>query len=206
MWGKGYTEKAKAKIDTFPIPQEVTFDKEGITLDKYTIKTLTRLVYRKTKRKPPNAIKRWNLNLADEFYPPPKLDWLRISQIYTSHFRSPKDYSLHFRHITNRGLITRVKMRETDITCRLCGTLDEHILELEGYPCIIKILRPLLRLAGHRSYTFTDILFAFPDEKNQGLPNMLIIAWKFIIRHFYQSDEQVTAYPDHATITKLTLA
>jgi hypothetical protein len=97
-------------------------------------------------------------------------------------------------------------MRETDITCRLCGTQDEHILELGGCPCIIKILRPLLRLAGHRSYTFTDILFAFPDEKNLGLPNMLIIAWKFIIRHFYQIDEQATAYTDHVTITKLTLA
>jgi hypothetical protein len=50
------------------------------------------------------------------------------------------------------------------------------------------------------------MLFAFPDEKNQGLPNMLIIAWKVIIRHFYQLDEQATAYTDHATITKLALA
>jgi hypothetical protein len=49
-------------MDTFPIPQEFTFDKEGTTLDKYTIKTLTRLVYRKTKRKSPNAIKKWNKN------------------------------------------------------------------------------------------------------------------------------------------------
>jgi hypothetical protein len=97
-------------------------------------------------------------------------------------------------------------MREPDITCRLCGTHDEHILELGGCPCIIKILRQLLRLADHRSYTFTDILLAFPDEKKQGLRNMLIIASTFIIRHFYLVEEQSTAYTDHATITKLTLA
>jgi hypothetical protein len=97
------------------------------------------------------------------------MDWLRLSQINISHFLPPKDYNLHFRHITHRDLITRIKMRESNTTCRLCGTHEEHILELGGCPCVIKILKPLLKLAGCRSYKYTDILFAFPDEETFGL-------------------------------------
>jgi hypothetical protein len=50
-WGKGHT--GNAKVDTFPIPQESTFDKDGTTLDKFTIKALTRLVDKKLKENPP---------------------------------------------------------------------------------------------------------------------------------------------------------
>jgi hypothetical protein len=73
------------------------------------------------KENPPNAIKNWNKKLAAEFNPPPIMDWLRISQIYTSHFLSPKDYNLHFNHITHRGFVTRIKMGELNITCRLAA-------------------------------------------------------------------------------------
>jgi hypothetical protein len=86
---KGYTGKAKA--DTYPIPQEFTFDEEGTTLDNFTIKAFTRLVYKKNRRKPPDAIKSWENKIAEDFAHPPTMDWARISQIYTSNFLSLKD-------------------------------------------------------------------------------------------------------------------
>jgi hypothetical protein len=82
-------------------------------------------------------------------------------------------------------------MREFNTTCRLCGTHEEHILELGGCPCVVKILKPLLKLAACRSYKYTDILFAFPDEETQGLKKSIILAWKFAIRHFYQNSIEI---------------
>jgi hypothetical protein len=82
----------------------------------------------------------------------------------------------------------------------------EHILGLGSCHCVIKILRPSLKLAGHRSHKITDILFAFPDEESQGLKNIVILAWKFIIRHFYQNSEQPIAFTEHASISKAILA
>jgi hypothetical protein len=35
---------------------------------------------------------------------------------------------------------------------------------------------------------------------------IIILAWKFIIHHFYQSSEQHVAFTDHTSITKATLA
>jgi hypothetical protein len=53
-WGKGYTGKAKS--DTYPIPQEFTFDKELTIHDNFPIKALTRLVYKKTKENLPTQL------------------------------------------------------------------------------------------------------------------------------------------------------
>jgi hypothetical protein len=98
-------------------------------------------------------------------------------------------------------------MKESNTTCRLCGRHVEHILELGSCYCVIKILRPFLRLAGHRSYKITDIFFAFPpDEESQGLKNIVILAWHFIIRHFYQNSEQPIAFTEHTSISKAILA
>jgi hypothetical protein len=58
-------------------------------------------------------------------------------------------------------------MRESNTTCRLCGTHEEHILELGGCPCVIKILKPLLKLAGCRSYKYTNILFASRTKRRE---------------------------------------
>jgi hypothetical protein len=54
-WGKGFTQSAMC--DSFPIPQEYTLDNDTVKIDQLTIKRLTQLIYKKTKRKPPNAIK-----------------------------------------------------------------------------------------------------------------------------------------------------
>jgi hypothetical protein len=97
-------------------------------------------------------------------------------------------------------------MKECNTICRLYGRHVEHILELGSCHCVIKILRPFLKLAGHRSYKITDILFAFPDEESQGLKNIVILAWKFIIRHFYQNSEQPIAFTKHTSISKAILA
>jgi hypothetical protein len=60
-------------------------------------------------------------------------------------------------------------------------------------------------MPGRRSYS-CGYYSPFPDKENQGLPVMLIIAWKLIIQHFYQIDGQSAAFTDHSTISKLTLA
>jgi hypothetical protein len=82
----------------------------------------------------------------------------------------------------------------------------EHILELGTCHCVIKILKPFLKLAGHRSYEITDVLFAVPDEESQGLKNIVFLAWKFIIRHFYPNSEQPIAFTEHTSISKAVLA
>jgi hypothetical protein len=125
--------------------------------------------------------------------------------MYTSSFLTPKDYNLHFRHITHRGLITRVRMNESNKQCRFCGAQTEHILHLGGCPTVIKILRPFLKLTGQRRFKYTDILFAFPDAETEGIKNIIILAWKFIIRHFYQDSLTPVAFTDCKVISKLIL-
>jgi hypothetical protein len=43
-----------------------------------------------------------------------------------------------------------------------------------------------------------------PNE-TAGLTYLTIIAWKFIIRHFYQNSETPLAFTDHRALAKLTL-
>jgi hypothetical protein len=156
--------------------QGFTFDKEGTTLDKYTIKTLTRLVYRKIKIKPPNAIKKWKTKTHGRVLssaqarlaqnkPDPHLT-LPFPQTKTTTYTSATS------HIAASLLEYKCAKLTSRVACRLlCGTHDEHILELGGCPCVIKILRPLLRFAGHRSYTFTDVLFApSPTKRSKASP------------------------------------
>jgi hypothetical protein len=54
-WGKGFIQSAMS--GSFPIPQEHTLDNDTVKIDQLTIKRLTQLIYKKTNRKPPNAIK-----------------------------------------------------------------------------------------------------------------------------------------------------
>jgi hypothetical protein len=199
-WGKGYT--ALSMEDSVPTPNEFAFDNDSTKLDQLTIKRLTQLIYQKTKRKAPNAIKKWALKLAKEFAPAPPVNWHNLSQIYSSSFLTPKDFNLHFRHITHRGLYTRVRMNEANKLCRLCGNKTEHILHLGQCPTVIC---PFLLMTEQRGFKCSGILFAFPDAETGGIENIIILAWKFIIRHSYQNSSTPVAFTDHNNISKIIL-
>jgi hypothetical protein len=58
---------------------------------------------------------------------------------------------------------------------------------------------------GQRRFKYTDILFAFPDVEREGIKNIIILAWKFIIRLFYQNSLSPVAFTDCKSISKLIL-
>jgi hypothetical protein len=60
-------------------------------------------------------------------------------------------------------------------------------------------------MTGQRRLKCTDILFALPDAESEGIKNIIILAWKFIIRHFYENCLTPVAFTDCKSISKLIL-
>jgi hypothetical protein len=84
----------------------------------------------------------------------------KINKIYKADFLSPKDFHNQFRHITNRALVTRIRMREQVVACRFCGTAPEHIIHLGRCPKLKALLRKLHTLSNIPSPTIHATLFA----------------------------------------------
>jgi hypothetical protein len=97
-WGKGYKGPRR---EAYPLPDEYSFDDEYTPLDATTVKILTSLFSKQQKHKPHPSLAAWGqrLGINDK-------QWDIIASRYNSSLLTPRDYHLHFKHITHRRIAT----------------------------------------------------------------------------------------------------
>jgi hypothetical protein len=97
-WGKGYKGPRR---EAFPLPDEYSFDDEYTPLDATTVKILTSLFSKQQTHKPHPSLAAWEkrLRIKDK-------QWDIIASRYNSSLLTPRDYHLHFKHITHRRIAT----------------------------------------------------------------------------------------------------
>jgi hypothetical protein len=72
-------------------------DEEGTPLDTTSVKTLTRVFFSNMKHKPHPSLATWGERLAIR-----ETHWRIVASRYNNTLLTPRDYHLHFKHITHR--------------------------------------------------------------------------------------------------------
>jgi hypothetical protein len=134
-WGSGYKGP---KREAFPLPDEYALDKEGTPLDTTSVKTLTRVFSSNVNHKPHPSLAAWEKRLAMG-----EDNWRIIASGYNSTLLTPRDYYLHFKHITHRRIATNKRFQDQPTICRFSHTHEETSVHLGRCPCLKKIFLSL---------------------------------------------------------------
>jgi hypothetical protein len=186
-WGKGYKGPRR---ESSPLPDEYALDVNETPLDATSVKILTNTFSGKRKHKPHPSIAAWNkrLPLNGEM-------WTIIASRYNNTLLIPRDYHLHFKHITHRRIATNNRFVDHSNLCRFCHTHKESSLHLGRCPALTSIFNTLNKAVNfHPSKDRSipqkalDTLFCFPCRDTPACVSHLhMIAWRFIITDFYRS-------------------
>jgi hypothetical protein len=183
-WGKGYKGPRR---ESFPLPDEYALDENETPLDVTSVKILTTTFSSKRKHKPHPSIAAWNQRL-----PLSKEMWTIITSRYTNTLLTPRDYHLHFKHITHRRIATNNRFVDQSNLCRFCHTHEETSLHLGRCPGLTTIFNTLNKAVNfHPSKDRSilqkalDTLFCLPCRDTPACVAQLhMIAWRFIITDF----------------------
>jgi hypothetical protein len=185
-WGKGYKGPRR---ETFPLPDEYALDAHGTPLDATTVKLLTHTFSLQKNQKQHSCLAAWTKRLAIT----PK-QWLIIASRYNNTVLTPRDYHLHFKHITHRRIGTNNRFADQSSICRFCHTHEETSVHLGRCPSLTKIFGTINKATGftpgkNRTYQqkALDTLFCHPCEDTPAcVVHLYLIAWRYIITEFYQ--------------------
>jgi ubiquitin len=108
-WGKGYKGPRR---ETFPLPDEYALDAHETPLDATTVKILTHTFSLQNNHKQHPCLAAWTKRLAIT----PK-QWLIIASRYNNSVLTPRDYHLHFKHITHRRIGTNNRFADQSSIC-----------------------------------------------------------------------------------------
>jgi hypothetical protein len=97
-WGPGYKGPQR---EVFPLPDEYALDEEGTPLDTTPVKTLTRVFSTNMKHKPHPSLAAWGKRLAIS-----ETHWRIVASRYNNTILTPRDFHLHFKHITHHRIAT----------------------------------------------------------------------------------------------------
>jgi hypothetical protein len=194
-WGKGYKGPRR---ESFPLPDEYALDENDTPLDSTTVRILTATFSNKRKHKPHPSIKAWNQRL-----PLNEENWKLIAQSYNNTLLTPRDYHLHFKHITHRRIATYNRYAGESNTCRFCHRQEESSKHLGGCPSLVPIFNTLNRKVNFRplknrspSQKALDTLFGHPHPDTPAcVTHLHMIAWRFILSDFYQLHYDETSPP-----------
>jgi hypothetical protein len=111
-WGKGYKGPRR---EAYPLPDEYSLDDKATPLDATTVKILTSLFNKKQNNKPHPSLAAWEkrLKIKDN-------QWDIIASRYNNSLLTPRDYHLHFKHITHRRIATNSSFIDQTSICRFC--------------------------------------------------------------------------------------
>eukprot|EP00962_Isochrysis_galbana_P032411 scaffold10647_cov113-Isochrysis_galbana.AAC.9 len=103
--------------ESFPLPDEYALDADETPLDQITVKTLSACFTAQLNSKPHPCLAAWawekRLPLTDK-------QWIIIASRYNNSLLTPRDYHLHFKHITHRRVGTNNRFSDQPSTCRFC--------------------------------------------------------------------------------------
>jgi len=163
---------------SFPNPKEWRYGDIDKTLDRITVKDLTG-AFTRIDSAIPSCIKKWTEIFGE-------LNFLGISERYSTGIISPKDYMPHFKLIMHRALFTNPHNPQagTDM-CRLCGVERESIAHFGKCTCLKPIFEQLRRVDGGVSWDDQVLnLFGHNSFKGivpPGISMIHFIVWKFIL-------------------------
>jgi hypothetical protein len=122
-WGKGHKGPRR---EAFPLPDEYSFDDEDTPLDATTVKIRTSLFSKQQNHKPHPSLAAWEKRLAND------KQWDIIASRYNSNssLLTPRDYHLHFKHITHRRIATNNRFADQSSICRFCYQYEETSMHL----------------------------------------------------------------------------
>ena len=185
-WGKGYKGPRR---ESFPLPDEYALDANNTPLDQITVKTLTASFSALQNPKPHPCIAAWEKRLHLTIR-----QWKIIASRYNNSLLTPRDYHLHFKHITHRRIGTNNRFADQPSACRFCHKYVESSVHLGRCPSLKKIFGTINKALGFAPRTnrnaqeqATDTLFCFPhDDTPHSVAHLYLIAWRFILTDFYQ--------------------
>jgi exonuclease III len=185
-WGKGYKGPRR---EAFPLPEEYSLDGKDTPLDETSVRILTRTFSSNIRHKPHPSMVAWTQRLAIN-----SAQWKIIATRYNNTFLTPRDYHLHFKHITHRRIATNNRYKEEPPQCRFCHKHTETSVHLGNCPALQPIFRHLNKIAEftpakkrNSQQRAKDNLFCFPDNITPPcIPHLYMIAWRYIITDFYQ--------------------
>ena len=175
-WGAGLLGPAES---SFPSPKEWHFRHSRLDLDKVNVKHLTRLFSLQTQ-KPPSCLAKW-----EAYYSPMK--WGPLSKAYSNAFLTGRDYHPHFSHILHRRFYSRVKAREADTRCRMCGGATESVEHLGRCRKLFPLREWLKDISGEYSWDERGKPAAFllglhPHETHgAGSTSLWLLVWSALI-------------------------
>ena len=171
-WGAGLLGPGES---SFPSPKEWHFRHSRTDLDKVDVKHLTRL-FSLQIQKPPTCLAKWEAH-----YHPMK--WEPLAKAYSNAFLTGKDYHPHFSHILHRRFYSRVKARETDTRCRMCGKTTESVEHLGRCQKLGPLRDWLEAISGEYSWSDpenrqTFLLGLHPHETHgAGTVSLWLLVW-----------------------------
>jgi hypothetical protein len=200
-WGKGYKGPRR---EAYPLPDEYSFDDEYTPLDATTVKILTSLFSKQQTHKPHPSLAAWEkrLGIKDK-------QWHIIASCYNSSLLTPRDYHLHFKHITHRRIATNNRFADQSSICRFCHQYEETSMHLGRCPCLTGIFGTVINKAVGFVPTqnmtvqqkILNTLFGHPHKDTPPcIDHLYMIAWRFIITDFYQL--QFNSAMPHFDITR----
>jgi hypothetical protein len=190
-WGKGYKGPRR---EAYPLPDKYSFDDEDTPLDATTVKILTSLFSKQQNHKPHPNLAAWEkrLGIIDK-------QWDTIASSYNSSLLTPRDYHLHFKHITHRRIATNNRFADQSSICRFCHQYEETSMHLGRCPCLtanegierIWLINKAVGFVPTENITVQqktlNILFGHPHKDTPPcIAHLHMIAWRFIITDFYQ--------------------
>jgi hypothetical protein len=134
-WGQGNKGPQR---EVFPLPDEYALDEEGTPLDTTSVKTLTRVFSSSMKHKAHPSQAAWGKRLAMS-----ETHWRIVASRYNNTILTPRDYHLHFKHITHRRIATNNRFQDHPSRCRFCHTHEETSVHLGRCPSLKKYLTQL---------------------------------------------------------------
>jgi hypothetical protein len=105
-----------------------------------SVKILTTTFSSKRKHKPHPSIAAWNQRfpLSEEML-------TIIASRYTNTRLTPRDYHLHFKHITHRRIAANNRFVDQSNLCRFCRTHEETSMHLGRCPDLTTIFNTLTK-------------------------------------------------------------
>jgi hypothetical protein len=185
-WGKGYKGPRR---EAYPLPDEYSFEDEYTPLDVTTVEILTSLFSKKQNHKAHPSLAAWGkrLGINDK-------QWDITASRYNSSLLTPRDYHLHFKHITHRRIATNNRFADQSSICRFCHQYEETSMPLGRCPCLTAIFGTINKAVGFvptQNMTVQqktlNTLFGHPHKDTPPcIAHLYMIAWRFIITDFYQ--------------------
>ena len=187
-WGKGIVGIAES---SFPEPREWRLGTNDTDLDKLAVRDLT-TVFTRSITSQPSCIKAWQTILGD-------LDFLGISNRYSTGIMTPKDYGSHYKLFLHRSFFTNPHNPKADTDlCRLCGVERETIEHFGNCMCLRPMFETMRKFDKGERWDDTALnLFGHYSNKkiiSHGTSLIHFVLWKMTIIQMTQLSIEGTPF------------